>query len=134
MFPRTSSRAQAIDVEHLRLVRQARLAAVATLAAVTLLVFAAISAHAAERSSPDPRVSHACAVVLGLNPSETDYYACVGSLSRSLSAVREAQAVESDQGVCAQKGFTVGTPAFDDCVVQADQSPRPSRYVVPAAP
>jgi hypothetical protein len=121
MFPRTSSQAQAIDVEHLRLVRQARLAAVTALAAVTLLVFAAISAHASQGSSQDPRVYHACAVVLGLNPSETDYYACVVSLSRSLSAVREAQAVESDRRACAQKGFAIGTSAFDDCVVQADQ-------------
>jgi hypothetical protein len=128
MFPRTSCCAQAIDVERLRLVRQARLAAVAATAAVTLLVFAAISAHAAEGGSQKSPAYHACTVVLGLNPSEADFDACVESLSRSLSAVHEAQAVESNRTACAEKGLSVGTSAFDVCVVDAEQSPRPTSY------
>jgi hypothetical protein len=47
MFPRSSSPALAIDAR-LRLIRQARVAAIAATAVVTLLVFAAISARATE--------------------------------------------------------------------------------------
>jgi hypothetical protein len=127
MFPRTSCYVQAIDVERLRLIRQARLAAVAATAAVTVLVFA-ISAHATEGGSQDSQPHHACTVILGLSPSETDYDACVESLSRSLSAVHEAQAVKRNRRACAEKGLSVGTIAFDVCVVDAEQSPRPSNH------
>jgi hypothetical protein len=128
MFPRTSCYVQAIDVERLRLIRQARLAAVAATAAVTVLVFAAISAHATEGGLQDSQPYHACAVVLGLSPSETDYDACAESLSRSLSAAHEAQAVERNRRACAEKGLSVGTSAFDVCVVNAEQSPRASSH------
>jgi hypothetical protein len=69
---------------------------------------------------------HACAVVLGLDPSGRRYGACVRSLDESLSELDQARLGtrldESKRSACAQKGLTPGTPAFAVCVVNAEQS------------
>ena len=66
---------------------------------------------------------HACAVVLGLDPSDDRYDTCVRSLDRSLSDWDQARLVESNRTACAEKGLQPGTPAFAVCVVNAGQSP-----------
>jgi hypothetical protein len=95
-------------------------------AAVALLASANTFADAAENPSRAAQEHHACAVVLGLDPSGRRYGVCIRSLDRSLSEMDQAQLVtrldESKQSACAQKGLTPDTPAFALCVVNAEQS------------
>jgi hypothetical protein len=84
-------------------------------AAIALLAFAHTSATAAENSPEMAQEQRACAVVLGLDPSEDRYETCVRVLNRNLSQWRQARLVESNRSVCAQKGLDPDTPAFAVC-------------------
>ena len=64
------------------------------------------------------QVRHACAAILGLNPSESPYEACIGSLERSASGVQEAEATARRRLSCARDGLALGTPEFATCVVE----------------
>ena len=94
--------------------------------ALVLLASASILANAAENSARLAREQHACAVVLGLDPSGRRYDVCVRSLDKSLSELDQARLAtrldESKRSSCAQKGLTPGTPTFAVCVVNAEQS------------
>jgi hypothetical protein len=92
-------------------------------AAMALLAFTNTFAHAAENSSRMAQEHHACAVVLGLDPSGDLYDTCVKSLDRSLSEWDQERLVASQRSVCAQKGLEPGTPAFAMCVVNTGQTP-----------
>jgi hypothetical protein len=92
-------------------------------AAIALLASAPTFANAAEPSSRTAQEHHACAVVLGLDPSELPYDTCMKSLDRSLSESDQSQLVESNRSACAQDGLDPGTSAFAVCVVKAKQSP-----------
>jgi hypothetical protein len=86
-------------------------------AAVVLLASVSTSARAAE----DPtRISHACGVVLGLDPSDLPYEDCVRSLEKTLSRLKQSELTASSRRQCAQKGLDPGTSAFDTCVVKAE--------------
>ena len=87
-------------------------------AAIVLLVSVSTSARAAEDST---RISHACGVVLGLDPSELPYQDCVRSLDRTLSRLKRSELDASNRSQCAQKGLDPGTSAFDICIVKAEQ-------------
>lgn len=91
-------------------------------AAVVLLASASTLANAAENPARLPREQHACAVVLGLDPSGRRYSVCVSSLDKSLSELDQARLAtrldESKRSACAQKGLTPGTPPFAVCVVK----------------
>jgi hypothetical protein len=78
-------------------------------------------ANAAENSSRIAQEHHACAVVLGLDPSDRQYDTCITSLDRSLTEWDQAQAVQTDRHACAEKGLEPGTAAFAVCVVDAGQ-------------
>ena len=92
-----------------------------------------LNAANAESSLRLAQEHHACAVVLGLDPSEGRYDTCIGSLDRSLSESDQAHAVESNRLACAEKGLNPGTSAFATCVVTAEQSPADAgRYGVTA--
>jgi hypothetical protein len=95
-------------------------------AAVVLLASACTLANAAENPARLAREKHACAVVLGLDPSGRRYSVCVSSLDKSLSELDQARLAtrldESKRSSCAQKGLTPGTPTFAVCVVNAEQS------------
>jgi hypothetical protein len=91
-------------------------------AAIALLAFAHTSADAAENSSRTAQEHHACAVVLGLDPSGDSYDTCIRSLDRSLSEWDQTRVVAADRSACAQTGLEPGTPAFAVCVVNAEQS------------
>jgi hypothetical protein len=96
-------------------------AVIAGAATIALLASANTFANAAE----NPRVAqehHACAVVLGLDPSGRRYRTCISSLDRSLSEWDQVRLAESKRSACAQKGLNPGTPAFAVCVVNAEQS------------
>lgn len=111
-------------IPNMRQTRRTRASAlIVGAAAMVLLAAAHTSANAAEGSTRMVQVRHACAVVLGLDPSERPYDFCVGSLGRSLSEANQAQLVESDRSACAQKGLAPGASAFATCVVNAEQSP-----------
>jgi hypothetical protein len=113
--------------------RRARVSALIVGAvAIVLLASVPTSARAAEDST---RISHACAAVMGLDPSEEPYEDCVRSLERTLSKRKGSELTDSSRSQCAQKGLDPGTAAFDTCVVKAEQSPSGSgrdRAVVPA--
>jgi hypothetical protein len=101
-------------------------------AAIALLASASMSAHAAEDST---RISHACATVLGLDPSEEPYEDCVRSLDNTLSRLKRSELTASNRRQCARNGLNPGTSAFDTCVVKAEQFPSGSGRdgaVVPA--
>jgi len=87
-------------------------------AAIALLAFA----NAAENSSRTAQEQHACAVVLGLDPSGRSYETCIRSLARSRSEWDRARLVVSDRSACSQKGLQPGTSGFALCVVDAGQS------------
>jgi hypothetical protein len=95
-------------------------------AAVVLLASASTLANVAENPARLAREKHACAVVLGLDPSGRRYSVCVSSLDKSLSELDQARLAtrldESKRSSCAQKGLTPGTPTFAVCVVNAEQS------------
>jgi len=76
-----------------------------------------------ENSSQMAQEHHACAVVLGLDPSGGRYDSCIRTLDRSLSEWDQARLVQSARSACAQKGLQPGTPAFAVCVINAEQSP-----------
>jgi hypothetical protein len=56
----------------------------------------------------------ACAVDLGLDPSEAEYDACVRSLDRTLSDTETAQTANKRQP-CAEIGLSPGSRAFAQC-------------------
>lgn len=80
-------------------------------------------ANGAENSSRISQEHHACAVVLGLDPSDRQYDTCIRSLDRSLTEWDQAQAVQTNRRVCTEKGLEPGTGDFAVCVVKAEQSP-----------
>ena len=69
-------------------------------------------------------VRHACSKALGLDPQDVAYDDCVRSLKQSLesqiSASNTARAREAT--ACADVGLKPGTPAFDQCVLNLDES------------
>jgi hypothetical protein len=91
-------------------------------AAIALLASANTFANAAEDPSRVVQEHHACAVVLGLDPSGRRFRTCTSSLARSLSEWDQVRLAESKRSACAQKGLSPGTPAFAVCVVNAEQS------------
>jgi hypothetical protein len=92
------------------------------LAGATLALLAATHTFAAAAEN-SPRVAHerhACAVVLGLDPSGRSYDTCIRSLDRSLAEWDQAQQVQTGRIACAQRGLEPGSVAFAVCVVNAE--------------
>ena len=91
-------------------------------AAIALLAAGNTFANAAENPARLAQEQHACAVVLGLDPLERRYDACIRSLERSLSEWNYARLVSTDRSACARDGLQPNTRAFAVCVVKAEQS------------
>jgi hypothetical protein len=91
-------------------------------AAIALLAAGNNLAHAAENPVRTAQEQHACAVVLGLDPSGRRHDTCMRSLDRSLSEWDYARLVSTDRDTCARDGLQSDTPAFAVCVVKAEQS------------
>jgi hypothetical protein len=87
-------------------------------AAIVLLAAVSTPAQAAEDTA---RIGHACATVMGLDPTTEPYQDCVKSLTRTLTRLKRLELSESSRSQCTQKGLDPGTAAFDTCVVQAEQ-------------
>jgi hypothetical protein len=91
-------------------------------AAIALLAAGNNLASAAENPVRTAQEQHACAVVLGLDPSGRRYEACMRVLDRNLSEWDYARLVSADRGKCTRSDLQPGTPAFAVCVVKAEQS------------
>jgi hypothetical protein len=91
-------------------------------AAIALLVAGNNHACAAENAARTAQEQHACAVVLGLDPSGRRYDACMRTLDRNLSEWDYARLVSTDRDTCTRSDLQPGTPAFAVCVVKAEQS------------
>jgi hypothetical protein len=91
-------------------------------AAIALLVAGNNHASAAENAARTAQEQHACAVVLGLDPSGRRYDACMRTLDRNLSEWDYARLVSTDRDACTGEDLRPGTPAFAVCVVKAEQS------------
>jgi hypothetical protein len=130
MFPQTSSIiAQKQERGGLACVGRwaTRSVKLAGVAAVSILL-ASPHTFAAEASSTIAQERHACAVVLGLSPSDRRYDTCIRSLDRSLAEWGQAQVVQTDRRACADTGLEPGTSPFAVCVVNAESY----RAIVPA--
>jgi hypothetical protein len=125
MFSLTSPNLTREQLRHLS-ARAAHSVEIIAGGALVLLGSASTLANAAENSARLAREQHACAVVLGLDPSGRRYDVCVRSLDKSLSELDQARPAtrldEIKRSACAQNGLTPGTPAFAACVVNAEQS------------
>lgn len=77
-------------------------------------IFYAMPSHAADES----RIARACAVDMGLNPSEVPYAACVDSLRQEVAAQTSTPDFASGRRACAAEGLQPGTSDFSLCVVR----------------
>ena len=91
-------------------------------AAIALLAAGNNLANAAENPARTAQEQHACAVVLGLDPSGRRYDACMRVLDRNLSEWDYARLVSMDRDTCTRSDLQPGTPAFAVCVVKAEKS------------
>jgi hypothetical protein len=97
-------------------------------ALVCALAFTGIAASAAAGPYPyNPdrldqaqlgQIGRACEAVVGVQPPESRYFACVGSLSDSARNVGRGRALHQAQNDCLRKGLRPG-PDLDVCVVQS---------------
>jgi hypothetical protein len=91
-------------------------------AAIALLAAGSNHASAAQNPARTAQEHHACAVVLGLDPSGRRYDTCMRTLDRNLSEWDYARLVSTDRDACTGEDLRPGTPAFAVCVVKAEQS------------
>ena len=96
-------------------------------AAAAILGSAYTSAEAAENSTRIEREHHACAIVMGLPQPGELYDACVRSLNDSLSELDRAKLISTDRDACSKEKLRPGTPAFADCVLDAEKAPAAAR-------
>jgi hypothetical protein len=127
MFPLTSANiAQTLGHgPSARFGRPATASAIIVAAAIALFAFAHTPANAAENSPGMAQEQRACAVVLGLDPSEDSYETCVRVFNRNLSQWRPS--VDQDDWArynqaCAEVGIDPGSPIFLQCVTDLDHS------------
>jgi len=73
-------------------------------AAIALLVSANTFANAAETSPRTTLEQHACAVILGLDPSGRQYDTCIRSLDRSLAEPDQARLVQTAEAHVPKRG------------------------------
>lgn len=66
------------------------------------------------------QLHHACADIMGLDPSQAPYETCVRSLANCASEAQRDQTTELRRLSCAREGLVSGTPAFAICVVKKE--------------
>jgi hypothetical protein len=89
--------------------------------AAVIFVFALFAASAsnaadADMSARKAQLHHACADVMGLNPSESPYQSCVLSLQQSLSHIDDATQVDRARHACEGRGLKPDSRDFAVCV------------------
>jgi hypothetical protein len=99
-----------------------------TTCAATCLTILAIACSPVRAETPvisasqGSLVAATCSQVMGLRPGETYFAACKESLSQSLAAKAEGQALANAGNNCRQQGLVPGTAAFSICVLD-NESP-----------
>jgi hypothetical protein len=78
----------------------------------------------AQSHSRSAGIRHACADAMGLNPADAEYAACVSSLKQTLGRPSGAGGTQRDReaAACTEVGLAPGTPAFERCVLNLDQT------------
>ncbi|MDE1147631.1 MAG: hypothetical protein PW843_13595 [Azospirillaceae bacterium] len=100
--------------------------AIKTILAVALVSTAAFTAPAVNAmpvtNTDTMTVQHTCEQTLGLTVNDTDYAACVSTLSRSLAMAMPAERrnMPTDRTACAQVGLLPGTNGYERCVANLD--------------
>jgi hypothetical protein len=104
---------------------------------VVIGIGAAASAHAfaepADQATHPAQEHHACAIVLGLDPSEAPYQDCVAVLERNLPPRDPPPAIASAgsadrttrhkaNAACADIGLEQGSLGYGRCVLDVDQT------------
>lgn len=106
--------------------RQAALAAL-ILSAALPFVGSAGSALAADADSITQTARNVCHATLGLNPGNSDFRACVDSLSQSrrqeLADSAQSKAIQAASAACDRAGAP-GSPAYATCVLDHTDSHR----------
>ena len=119
-----------------RLGARIAVAAAVLIGAAALAMLASAHAFAAPTAdistSPAAKAQHACAVVLGLDPSQAPYQDCVASLARNLPKAAPQALASMDRPVlttrqradlaCADAGLDPTSSAFGRCALDVDQS------------
>jgi hypothetical protein len=95
--------------------------------ASALLTCAHTYADAAGSLTRSEREHHACAVVMGFPQPGELYDACVRSLDDSLSELDQEKLISTDRRACAKERLRPGTPAFANCVVDAEPAAADTR-------
>jgi len=72
------------------------------------------------------QIGQVCQSVVGVEPSEARYFACVGALSDSAKNLGRGRALQQAQGDCLSRGYRAGSPDLDVCVVQSAGQERAS--------
>ncbi len=67
-------------------------------------------------------IGRVCQTVVGVQPSEARYFACVGSLSDSARNIGRGRALQQARNGCMAKGLRPGSPDLDICVVESTGS------------
>jgi hypothetical protein len=71
------------------------------------------------------RVQHACAVTMGLDPSEQEFASCKEVLLTTLADVDREREDDAIRAACLDRGHAIGTPGFSLCVVDTEQGKNP---------
>jgi hypothetical protein len=71
------------------------------------------------------QISDVCQTVVGVEPSEARYYACVGALSDSAKNLGRGRALQQARSDCLGRGYGAGSPDLDVCTVQSADHERP---------
>lgn len=116
-------------------IRRSRCIGIVAVAVATAVIALVVSARAfadPSGTAPAAKAHHACAVVLGLDPSQAPYQDCIASLSRNLPKP-EPPVLASVERVpdttlakarlaCADAGLEPGSVGFTSCVTDVDRS------------
>jgi hypothetical protein len=96
------------------------------LALVTGLAMALPGAVSAGSYADDGEVGAVCASVVGVQPGEKHYAACVESLSRSLESLRAGEGMGLARRGCLARGYRPNTSGLAECELAAAPAPAAS--------
>lgn len=89
-------------------------------ASVFLMLCTPVSAQpapAAESKIPQANaIEQSCRLTMGLEPASSQYAACVDSLKLSAAANADLEGLKQQRLACIQRGLSIGTPDFANCV------------------
>jgi hypothetical protein len=105
----------------------------APVALVAALAVALPGAAFAGSYADDGKVGVVCVSVVGVQPGEKHYAACVESLSRSLGSLRAGEGMGLARQGCRAQGYRPNTPGLAECELAAAPAPATNGPEYPAA-